>query len=95
MKTKQVKSTKDGDVLATHVYNFSPNENGGESLLLITKFIANGDPITKNEGVYLNQELTLNSYGNSATITLCGTNLSPKKLRKLANELEIERKKIV
>jgi hypothetical protein len=81
-------------LLKTHNFNFSPEENGGEGLTLTTKFFANGDPITKNQGVFWNQELTLQSYGNSATINLFGINLTPDVLRKLANELESERNKL-
>ena len=75
-------------MLDTHCYNFSPDTNGGESLILTTKFIANGDPITQTTGVFLNQELTLQSYGNSATFNLCGIHITPNKLRMLAEELE-------
>ena len=49
-----------------------------------TKFIGNGDV----DGVYMNQELTLQSYCNSASFNLSGTTLTPENLRKLANELE-------
>jgi hypothetical protein len=80
---------KQNDELARHVFNFSPRENGGESLLLTTIFRDNGDYAAGIEhGVFLNQELTLCSYGNSASFNLCGINLTPKNLRKLADELE-------
>ncbi len=70
--------------LGNHVFNFNPNSNGSESLVLTTTAFANGDP----GGVYLNQELTLQSYSNSASINLMGTLLTPEALRRLANELE-------
>lgn len=81
--------------LFTHVFDFSPNENGGESLTLTTKFFANGDKITRTEGVYLNQILTLNSYGNSASFDLCGINITTESLRQLANELESYRLSLI
>lgn len=70
--------------LGTHVFNFNPRNNGGESLTLTTTAFANGDP----GGVYLNQELTLQSYCNSASFNLVGTTLEPAILRKLADQLE-------
>lgn len=72
--------------LHRHVFCFDPNNRGGEAFLLTTEFIDNGD---KNENsIFLNQQLTLHSYCNSATFNLCGTPLTPENLRKLANELE-------
>ncbi len=80
----------------THSFNFNPEDNGGESLTLTTKFIPNGDP---DERFYTNQEITLNSYGNCASIKLFGAQITADVLRKLANELdaaEIEyRKKFI
>lgn len=67
----------------THVFNLSPKTNGGEALVLTTDFFDNGD----NEPL-LRQKLTLNSYCNTASFNLEGTILTPKLLRKLANELE-------
>jgi len=72
-------------VIKTHSFSFDPKNNGGESFILTTKCIANGDP----GGIFLNQELTLQSYGNSATFNLCGTTLTPSSLRVLANQLDI------
>jgi hypothetical protein len=82
-------------ILSTHVFVFNKRDNGGESLMLTTKFIANGDDITENEGVYINQELTLQSYSNSASFNLVGCNITPEILRQLANELEVEKNKIL
>ena len=81
-------------ILKTHSFLIDPNENGGESLVLTTKFIGNGDPVTDKDGVFVNQELTLNSFCNSATFTLCGTTFTPERLRQLANELETARNAI-
>lgn len=70
---------------AHHVFNLSPEENGGESLILKSNLSL--DP--GNTEPYLTQELTLQSYGNSATFNLCGIQLTPSNLRKLADELAL------
>jgi hypothetical protein len=75
--------------LNTHVFNFTPQENGGESLSLTTTIHHNGD--VNDDGTlqtYLNQQLTLHSYCNSATFDLSTAILTPDLLRQLANELE-------
>ena len=73
--------------LARHVFSFNPKDNGGEALLLVTTFYDNGD------GIYLQQELSLHSYCNTASFNLLGVALTAKSLRQLANELdEIEAK---
>lgn len=74
--------------LHKHVFCFDPANRGGGALLLKTYFINNGDE--NDNSVFMNQELTLNSYCNSATFNLYGTLLTPETLRKLANELESE-----
>ena len=86
---------KKDKTLAEHVFIFNEEDNGGESVSLITKFIGNGDPVTRKDGVYLNQELTLNSYCNHATFHLSGCSLTPENLRHLANELEEMRNNLV
>ena len=75
--------------LGKHIFDFGPN--GGEGLSLETTFIDNGDGVN---GIYLNQILTLQSYGNSASFELCATTFTPELLRKLANELDEELAKI-
>lgn len=70
-------------LVKTHVYNFEPKDNGGESLTLTTTYYDN------KYGEYCtNQKLTLQSYCNSASFELSGTQLTPDKLRELANQLE-------
>ena len=64
---------------------FNKRDNGGEALMLTTTFVDNGDP---EPGIYTNQQLTLNSYCNSASFNLSGASITPKILRELANELE-------
>ena len=71
--------------VARHVFEFNPNDNGGENLSLTTIMLDNGA-----KEIYYNQELTLCSYCNSATFNLVGSPLTPDLLRKLANELEKE-----
>jgi hypothetical protein len=72
------------EVLERHVFTFNRKDNGGEQVTLTTKIRHNGDP----EGVYFEQEFSLQSYCNSASFTLIGAPLTPDLLRKLANELE-------
>ena len=60
-----------------HVFTFNPDSNGGEQLHLTT-FVEAG---------WLNQELSLNSYGNTASFNL-GFFMNPGQLRQLANELD-------
>lgn len=76
-------------VLLRKCFVFNDKDNGGESLSLTTTYIDNGDDVTeKCDGIYINQELTLQSYSNSATFNLCGAFLTPENLRELANELD-------
>jgi hypothetical protein len=76
-------------VLATHSFIFNPKDNGGEALTLKTVFYDNGDGIPK--GIYIHQELELQSYSNSVTYNLIGATLTPENLRQLADELETVR----
>jgi len=73
-----------GITMKKHVFNFDPFDSSGESLTLTTNFVPNGDPGV----ILLEQKLTLMSNCNSATFNLCGTPLTPEKLRRLANELD-------
>lgn len=75
-------------LLDTHMFVFNPEANGGESITLTTRFYSNGDKITDKEGIFINQELKLNSYSNRATIELYGVIITPETLRQLANQLE-------
>jgi hypothetical protein len=82
-------------LLKTHYFCFNTDTNSGEGITLTTKFFANGDKITQEKGVFVNQELRLQSYCNDAVLNLVGCNLTPAILRQLANELESERIKLV
>lgn len=76
-------------LLATHSFTFNPNDNGGESLSIETKIYDNGDAKHGlKSGIFLNQTINLQSYGNSAQFNLCGATLTPDLLRRLANELD-------
>lgn len=76
-------------LLGRHVFVFNEHDNGGEQLILTTEFYHNGDP----DGVYVNQEITLGSYCNSASINLSGVQITPEILFKLATELVTAREK--
>lgn len=81
-------STHDPDEI--HCFVINPDDNGGESLTLTTNFHLD----RKYCEVTYDQELTLQSYCNSATFTLSGALLTPAVLRKLADELEAEFRKM-
>lgn len=63
----------------TYSFAFNPHQNGGEAIILFTRF----QPGEK----FYTQELVLNSYGNQASIHT-GPIFTPENLRQLANELE-------
>lgn len=71
--------------IARKVFVFNPKDNGGEQLILVTKIFDNGD---EKDNIYIEQELILHSYSNSASFNLAAITLTPEVLRKLANELE-------
>jgi hypothetical protein len=69
-------------IVFEHSFVVNEGDNGGESLIITTKSINNGS------NTYLNQEITLTSYCNSASFNLSSAVLTPAKLRELANQLE-------
>ncbi len=77
---------KNNKELLYHLFTFNKGTNGGEQLILITKFFDNGDG--PPDGVYTNQELVLNSYSNTTSFSFSDSPFTPETLRKLANELE-------
>lgn len=82
--------------LRSHSFVFNEEDNGGESLVLTTEFYDNGDYAHGlNQGIFINQELTLNSYCNNATFNLVGVTLNPTILRQLADELEKAENEVV
>jgi hypothetical protein len=84
-------------ILKEHKFYFN-NGKYGTGLCLKTIFVAEGeeeDKITKTKGIFIHQILTLESYANSASFELCGTILTSTDLRKLADQLDAERAKLV
>lgn len=64
---------------------FNNDDNGGESLSLTT--FKHVDDRYPTAGAYITQELTLQSYGNSASFNI-GYFFTPENLRKLADALD-------
>jgi len=69
------------------VFRFNHDENGGEALILTTEYFVN-DTI-----IEMRQELSLQSYGRSASINLGINELTPYLLRVLADHLENGKRK--
>jgi hypothetical protein len=72
------------NIVHTQTFTFNPEANSGESLSLTTKFIDNG-----YGELYAINEITLQSYCNSATFTLHNVGISPEICRLLARSLEM------
>lgn len=69
------------------IMELNPEDNGGESVTLTADIHDNGDAAAGlPNGLFVLSHVSLESYGNSATITL--PNVSPEFLRKFADELE-------
>jgi hypothetical protein len=68
-----------------HCFSFNGHDNGGEQLTLTTTL-----HVDENKHVTTEQEMTLQSYCNSASFNLIGAQLTPIDLRNLADELENE-----
>ena len=71
-------------LFGTHIFSVNPENNGGESLTITTRIFDNGDA---TDNVFLTQEISLESYSNSASFNLCGAVLTPEILDKLSKEL--------
>jgi hypothetical protein len=70
------------------LFTINPEEDSGLVITLKTDITIDVLTHPKNQEIVLDQELTLHSCGNSASITFQG--LTPAVLRKLASELEQE-----
>lgn len=70
----------------TKSFVFNKKDNGGEAVMLEIRYYDNGD--TDESGIFMNQTLTLQSYGNSASFELCGSPFTPDSLREVANLIE-------
>lgn len=73
------------EIIGKHYFTVNENDNGGEHVCIDTDIYDNGD---KENNIFLNTRITVNSYSNGASISLCGSPLTPEILRKLANELD-------
>ena len=74
-----------------HTFIFNKGDNGGEQLILTTTFFADVDDngnYVEPGNVYRNDELSLQSYCNSASFNLYCSSLTPAILRELADSLE-------
>lgn len=74
-------------LLGRHTFCFNDKDNSGEGLFVKTEIYDNGDGLP--DGIYFNQEVTLQSYSNSASFHLCSALFTPELLRKYADELEL------
>lgn len=68
-------------IIKRHSFIINPKDNGGEQVIITTDFISNG------EGIYTSQEISLQSYCNSASIKLLGAQITPEILTNLAYQL--------
>lgn len=77
-----------GGYLSTHrfVFQSSPAEDNSPSLSLTTHINDNGDG--PRDGIFIDQHLTLQSCGNTATFHLSGAAMDTATIRRLANELD-------
>lgn len=70
-------------------FNVNPQSNGGECVSIDTHIFKNEDG-----GLFLNTEISLQSYCNHAKFLLVGAALSPAILRDLANKLDEKMSKL-
>jgi hypothetical protein len=70
-------------VVDSFSFVFNPHDNGGEQLIL-TAVVLENDKGHR----FSNQQLSLQSYCNSASMDLVGAQFTPETLRKLANKIE-------
>lgn len=86
---KEERNVQTETPLHREVFVFNKDDNGGESLSLKIDYFDNGDAAHGlPDGIYTNQELSLQSYCNSASFNLAGAAFTPENLRELANILE-------
>ena len=71
------------NLIETKTYKLNPEANGGEAVLLTVSFFSD------DVAVYTNEEFSLRSYSNSASINTIGV-LRPKQLRTLADQIEAD-----
>lgn len=66
-----------------HHFVFNPGDNGGEGLMVSTTFHFHEDG-----EMWIETELKLHSYLNSASLQIGSGCVTPEKLRQFANELD-------
>lgn len=71
----------------SHYVEIGAHSNSGEALMLRTEWFSNGD---EDGGLFMNQQITLHSYSNSASFSLGSKILDPGTLRWLADQIEDE-----
>jgi hypothetical protein len=75
-------------LLHREVVVFNKHDNGGEQLSITIDYFDNGDAAHGlPNGIYNNQELSLQSYSNAASFKLT-SGFTPENLRELANIME-------
>lgn len=79
----------DYKLLSRHFFVFNPEDNDDEGFTLMTEYFSNGE-VT---GFTASHEFSLQSYGKYVSFLLSGVEITPEKLRKLADELEEARSK--
>jgi hypothetical protein len=74
--------------LHRETFTFNKEDGGGAALHITIDYFDNGDAAHGlPDGIYDNQKLTLESYGNSASFDLT-SGFTPENLRELANIME-------
>ena len=81
---------KYGDLIDYHISPLNPADNSGESLILVTNYHYSG----LKEKYFVNQELRLESYGTQASIKLGKIHITPRLLRRLADQMEQAEEKL-
>lgn len=77
------------NLLESHLFVLNSSDPSAEHITIKTLLFDNGDrKLGLKSGVFLNQVIELQSYGNAAQITLGTAALTPTSLRVLANQLE-------
>lgn len=67
----------------------NPEDNGGETVAITVEIYDNGDAAAGlSDGIFTLSNVSLQSYGNSASMSL--PNITPEFLRDFADKLEAE-----
>ena len=71
--------------LKRHSFVVNPQDNGGEQMIVTTDYYDNGDG--GRAGLYVDQTITLHSYGNVTTFRLTTAAFTLDVLRRFVKEL--------